>query len=110
MADDVTLRYNYDAAGQVTGVAALIGSTADYVNTYTYDPLRRITRITQSGAIGGNPVAEKRVDFTYDAFGRPDTQTRYADLDGTELVAGWRGSRMPRARRYSRTTTLPSCQ
>ena len=37
---------------------------------------------------GGNAVAEKRVDFAYDPQGRTIAITRYANLSGTELVAG----------------------
>ena len=33
------------------------------------------------------PVAEKRVDFTYDFADQPQTLTRYADLAGNQLVA-----------------------
>lgn len=57
------------------------------MNTYAYDHLGRVTRITQSGVSGGNAVAEKRVDFSYDDFGRPATLTRYADMAETDLVA-----------------------
>ena len=38
------------------------------------------------GTTGGNAVAEKRVDFTYDALSRFDTISRYADLAGTQLA------------------------
>ena len=46
-----------------------------------------MTRIEQTGESGGNSVADKRVDLTYDALGRFATITRYEDLAGTELVA-----------------------
>ncbi|MHB1037230.1 MAG: RHS repeat-associated core domain-containing protein [Pirellulales bacterium] len=36
---------------------------------------------------GGNPVAPKRVEFGYDVAGRPGTVYRYANLEGTQLVA-----------------------
>ena len=51
------------------------------------DPLHRMTRIEQSGQSGGNEVAEKRIDFAYDAASQWQTITRYADLVGTKLVA-----------------------
>ena len=35
---------------------------------------------------GGNAVADKRVDFAYNALGQFDTITRYASLDTSELV------------------------
>jgi len=71
----------------VTQVAATIGGTADYVTDYTYDALRRVTSIRQHGFTGGNAMAEKRVDLTYDDVGQHATITTYADLAGTELVA-----------------------
>ena len=49
--------------------------------------LGRITSIQQHGVTGGDAVAEKRIDFAYDADGQYATITRYADLAGTELVA-----------------------
>jgi len=36
---------------------------------------------------GGNAVAPKRVEFTYEEDDSFDTITRYADLAGTQLVA-----------------------
>ena len=83
----IALSYQYDAEGKRTQVAATIGGTADFVNDYSYDYLDRVTRIEQHGASGGNAVAEKRVDFTYDAASQWDAITRYADLAATDLVA-----------------------
>ena len=83
----VTLAESYDAAGYRTGVAAEIGTTADFANQYTYDNLGRMTQVEQSGQSGGNSVAAKRVDFAYDAASQFDTITRYANLAGTQLVA-----------------------
>jgi hypothetical protein len=54
---------------------------------YQYDAVGRVTSIQQHGVTGGDAVAEKRIDFTYDADGQYATVTRYADLAGTELVA-----------------------
>ena len=83
----VTLAQQFDADGNRTQLTATIGDTADFVNNYAYDSLRRMTQVTQSGVSGGNAVAEKRVDFGYNADGQYGTITRYADLAGTELVA-----------------------
>jgi RHS repeat-associated protein len=82
----VRFDYLYDVLGRKTSVAATIGATADYVNTYRYDNLGRTTRITQSGD-GGNTLAEKRVDFFFDELGQAAGATRWADLDGNEFVA-----------------------
>ena len=58
----------------------------DYRNVYAYDTQDRITRIEQS-SLGFNDVADKRVDFEYNALGQFASITRYADLSGTDLVA-----------------------
>ncbi len=63
----VVLASAYDAASNRTSLSATIDTTADFVNQYTYDALHRMTRIEQSGQSGGNAVAEKRIDLTYDA-------------------------------------------
>ena len=67
--------------------AAVVGSNDDYVNTYSYDNLGRVTQITQDGVSGGNAVAEKRVDFGYSDDGTRATISRFADLAGTKAVA-----------------------
>ena len=87
LSDDVVFSYAYDVLGQKTSVSAAIGTTEDYVNTYSYDNLGRLTQITQSGATGGNAVAEKRVDYSYNDDATRATITRYADLAGTTGVA-----------------------
>ena len=65
-----------------------MNGTADFLNHYAYDSLDRITQVTQQQQTGGNAVAAKRVDFTYNADGQYATINRYADLAGTLLVAG----------------------
>ncbi len=59
-----------------------IGGTADFLNTYTYDALDRLTRVDQVGQSGGNSVAEKRVDLAYNAIGQFTSIARYKDTDG----------------------------
>lgn len=84
------LTNTYDLAGRRTSLAATNPSDSaknDFVNAYSYDDAGRMTRVTQAGQSGGRGVAEKRVDFTYDDFGRFDVLTRFADLAGGELVA-----------------------
>ena len=78
----IVLTYRYDANGNVTETACTVGETADYVIECTYDDLNRVTRVDQHGAAGGNAVAEKRIDLTYDANGQYDTIAYYSDLDG----------------------------
>jgi YD repeat-containing protein len=47
----------------------------------------RVTSIRQHGVTGGNAVAEKRIDFSYDGLGQYATVTTYANLAGTQLVS-----------------------
>jgi RHS repeat-associated protein len=46
-----------------------------------------MTQVTQSGVAGGNALADKRVNFNYNADGQFNTISRYADLAGNDLVA-----------------------
>ncbi|PQO43512.1 RHS repeat-associated core domain-containing protein [Blastopirellula marina] len=86
---DVVIDEAYDALGRRVSLTAEIDGTDDLENTYAYDYLNRMTQVTQAGQAGGNAVAEKRVDFTYDAEDKYQftSITRYADLAGTETVA-----------------------
>jgi YD repeat-containing protein len=70
MADDVVFTNVYDVVGNRTSLAAAIDGTDDFLNTYTYDDLYRLTRVTQAEQSGGNSVSEKRVDFAYNALGQ----------------------------------------
>ena len=84
----ITLTNGYGRMdGLRTSLTASIDGVADFVNDYQYDDLDRLTQITQSAA-GAVPVAEKRVDLGWRLDNLPDAVTRYADLAGTELVAG----------------------
>jgi RHS repeat-associated protein len=83
----VTFSQQYDAAGRRTQLAAAIGSTADFVNEYAYDPLGRIDSVKQHGQSSGSAVASKYVDFLFDEASQPERTTRYADLAGNDLVA-----------------------
>jgi RHS repeat-associated protein len=84
----VTLTNAYDAAGRRTQVAAAISGNANFVTDYMYDQLGRTTSIWQyASPTSVLPVADKRVDFTYDLASQPVALTRYADLSGNQLVA-----------------------
>jgi RHS repeat-associated protein len=78
----VVLTYTYDAVGDVTQTSCTIGGTADYVIEYTYNALGLVTSMRQHGVTGGDAVAEKRIDFTYDALGQYATIVYYSDIDG----------------------------
>ncbi|WP_186767835.1 choice-of-anchor D domain-containing protein [Blastopirellula retiformator] len=86
---DVVIDEAYDALGRRTSLTAEIDGTDDLENIYAYDYLNRMTQVTQGSQSGGNAVAEKRVDFTYDAEDKYQftSITRFADLAGTETVA-----------------------
>ncbi len=84
---DVVLASAFDALGNRTSLGATIASTADFQNSYLYDGFGRTATIEQTGATGGDAVADKRVDFTYNADGTFSTIDRYSDLTATSLVA-----------------------
>jgi RHS repeat-associated protein len=69
----------YDANSQVTSVASTIDETGDYLNSYSYDPLGRLTSLIQTSQDGGNDVLDKRLDFTYNAGNQLASIQRYAN-------------------------------
>ncbi len=77
------MSYGYDAAGNMLSAADSINGTPAGTNTYTFDPLNRVTRMQQSGA----GVTNKRVDYAYNAVGQPVNVKRFSDLAGTQTVA-----------------------
>jgi hypothetical protein len=58
---------------------------------YGYDAVGRLTRLVQAGVAGGQAVAEKRVEFAYNAASQFAQLTRYADA-GRPGCFGNRGS------------------
>jgi len=83
----VTLAQSYNTLGHRSQLAATIGTTADFINSYSYDSLGRMSSVAQLGATGGNAVAEKRVDFVYDNGDQFSSITRYNNTAGTQTVA-----------------------
>jgi RHS repeat-associated protein len=79
---NVVLAYQYDDNGNIVSVNDSIEGVAGGNTGYVTDELDRVKTITQSG----NNVADKRVDFDYDAIGQYESISRYSDLDGTDLV------------------------
>jgi hypothetical protein len=59
----------------------------DATYSYQYDGLGRLTSLVQAGLTGGHAVAEKRVDFAYNAASQFTQLASYADVPGTQLVA-----------------------
>ena len=79
---NVVLTSAYNADGSRTSLSATIDSTADFLNSYTYDALQRLTRVDQAGQSGGNTVADKRVDLAYNALGQYTSIARFNDTSG----------------------------
>jgi len=81
---NVVLTYNYDPASNLLSTADTIAGAVGGLNSYTYDGLDRVTRITQSGL----NVTDKRVDLAYNPLGQFSSLQRFHDLAGTQLVVG----------------------
>ena len=64
---DVLLSYTYDGDGNCLSLSATVNSTSDFQNSYSYDALNRMVEVVQSGQQGGDSVAYKRADFTYNS-------------------------------------------
>lgn len=89
--------FAYDAMSHRTEAKASYGSvigsaTKDYKNAYVYDDLGRLEVLKQQGW-GGNTVAEKYVDFTYNALGQFTLIQRFDDVDNpnNEIIASYYG-------------------
>ena len=82
-APKVLLTMGYDSASRRTSLAAEIANTDDFLNTYQYDNVGRMTLVDQDQQSGGNSVSEKRVNFEYNDLGQYTEITRYADVAGT---------------------------
>jgi RHS repeat-associated protein len=73
----LTLTYGYDDNGNVTSVQDSLGG----LTTSVYDGNQLMSR-----QFSGPDGEQLREDFTYDHAGNVQTQKRYADLAGTDLV------------------------
>jgi RHS repeat-associated protein len=79
---NVILTSAYDAANNRTSLAATIAGVDDFLSSSTYNALNQLTRLDQTGQSGGNSVAEKRIDFAYNAIGQFTSIARYKDTTG----------------------------
>ena len=75
----VTLAYQYNPAGQRTQMAAFVDSSCDFVDDYSYDSLGRVVSVDEHGVSGGDAVANKEIDLTYNSDGELATVDRYED-------------------------------
>jgi len=73
---DVVLSDQYDANGNRTQLSATIAGTADFQDVYTDDALNRLTQLYQQGQTGGNAVATKGANLTYNLLGQLATIAR----------------------------------
>ena len=73
---DVVLSSQYDSNGNRTQLSASIAGTADFLNTYAYNALNELTQLVQQGQTGGNAVATKGANITYNALGQLATIAR----------------------------------
>lgn len=80
---DSILDYTYDAVGNALSAHATINGASGVTNTYLYDAVDRLSRVTQTGA----GIAPKRVDLAYDAVGQVTIIDRFANANGTSRVA-----------------------
>lgn len=89
----VVLTYAYNSVGDLSSTSAAIATTAapstpvnDYVNTYQYDNVGRMTQEVQGGTAGtGQPtITRKRVDIAYNAAGQFSKIVRASGASGSE--------------------------
>jgi RHS repeat-associated protein len=75
----------YDGPNRLDYIQSEIGGTDDFKNTYGYDAWGRISSLIQQGG-GGNTVAGKRADFTYNAANQFEKISRYEGTGTSELA------------------------
>lgn len=54
-------------SSEVEAHSLTVGGVDDFETTFNRDALNRLTRVTQQEQAGGNAVAEKRIDLSYDS-------------------------------------------
>ena len=87
LSQSVSLNQVFDAASNRTELRATVGATPDFKNNYTYDKLRRLTNVVQTGQAGGNPVVSKHIAQSFNAASQRTIITRYQSAGTTNLVA-----------------------
>jgi RHS repeat-associated protein len=87
---DVVLSSAYDALGDRTSLAATIAGSADFINSYGYDGDQDLTVVQQQQQSGGNTVANKEIDYAYNALGQFTAMAYYDELSGprTDIATG----------------------
>jgi len=64
----------------------IIGTAKDYQKTFRYDANSQVTSIVQQRQAGGNSIASKRVEYTYNVANQVTTKTMYAATGMTSKV------------------------
>ncbi|HVX59094.1 MAG TPA: hypothetical protein VHC19_00785, partial [Pirellulales bacterium] len=67
---NVVLSSQYDSNGNRTQLSAAIDGTDDFLNTYAFDALNRMTQLVQQGQTGGNSVATKGANLSHNLLGQ----------------------------------------
>jgi RHS repeat-associated protein len=86
----VVLTAGYDLAGDLTSQSATITGTADFLNNYSYNDDQELTTVQQEQQSGGNTVANKEIDYAYNAIGQFTAIGYYDELSGprTDIATG----------------------
>jgi RHS repeat-associated protein len=86
----VVLTNTFDALGDMLTQSATIAGTADFVNNYGYDGDQQLTMAQQEQQSGGNTVANKEIDYAYNAVGQFTAIGYYDQLSGprTDIATG----------------------
>ena len=83
----------FDTANRRLTLSATKGGQLDFKNTYVYDYLNRLTREDQTQQTGGATVAQKRVDFAYNAIDEFVTIAWYKNTAGGTSNEGRKGEK-----------------
>jgi RHS repeat-associated protein len=76
--------------GDRTSLAATIAGTPDFINNYSYDGDQNLIVVQQQQQTGGNTVANKEIDYGYNAIGQFTAIGYYDELSGprTDIATG----------------------
>ena len=101
----VVLSGQYDQSGNLATLSATINGTNDFLNSYVYDDAGEMKQVSQTGN-GGDTVAPKTINLTYNGDGQFSTIDRY--LGSSEAVFsqyGYTGLGQLQSLTYAQTPT-----
>ena len=81
----IVMSQTFDLNDNRLQLGTTIAGTSDFVTDYQFDKLNRLTQVTQHGVAGGNALANKRVDLSYDAADQLKAIGRFQDLAGISV-------------------------